>query len=1540
MQPATNSLHSHLPHMGLLDLCDDVSEIIHEVTTLQGCHRENQTLSPKVLTATGHFFLVTDADSSKRSHEKDIPLGTILEIVDDTLLVKTSSQLILLTVAELDGTPIVPGKFRLYGLSPGSCLQNVHSSKEFVHMMAALHDAEEFWVHELQRYEPTTFTRQKLLNRYDDLTDDPDALTVQSTVFKLPALDNPEKISSEYVSLASFVLFIARVCCSDTVHLGLLAKKSGVPAQYKELCSDICPGIFETDLHSRRETAIEKCCKTIVKIFSAGTFLKGVFYRYADLRERREEVRHNLVAAAASSVHEADVSVKSILTDCNFLVLLSPEQMEIIYFANIVHGSSSVLDTLRYYPPFLTSLFSLSRADSLLQTQLLSSEELVAFSRAPKPPCEQPDLMFLFVNQVHKSPGAVALKTTQGQLTYSETLQAVSDLATMLDHHMPESYRVRKRCIGLHLPKSMAYVLSTLACVRVGCPFVPLPADLPKDRLVFIVKDTGVIVMITDELIARNTKFQSLLSDPGVLFKMHLGDMSLVVLELSIDTEKSPEYLESLTSFGAPSVTSLGAPSAISLSVAFTTSVDAPSATRLGVPSASRLCVPSATCFGAPSDISFGKASETSVGDYAAEDVPLQDDCCYVIYTSGSTGRPKGVQVKQSGVVNMARGLISDLDLQPTDITAQFASISFDTSIWEIFPTLLSGGTLAILLENQRLGKEFVHAMCQLQVNVITLTPSVLNICNPENFPTLTKICAAGETCMLSTAIKWTSRRQQSPARPVRFFNSYGPAETTVGATTYEFKQEHYVGVPNQELSIGTAMNGVELYLLDDFMKPVPPGIVGEIYIGGAGVSGGYIGHAAYQNAYKFLPNPFVHSDETSGGERKFLLYKTGDHAIQESNGRVTFLGRLDNQVKIRGNRVDLCEIEQVMMQNEHVDFAVVVLHKCATSSEPTLAAYVSPPTVCVDEVKVRLSHALPSYMLPAFIKLMDVKELPRSNNGKVNRKALEVDESVHDSQFMASGKQMKKTQLTVARLLLRALNLGDELVYSMQPSSSFKALGGSSIHFALLQRLFEDVFHYRVSMNEIASADTVEEFAGIISRRKRMLKANETVEDSSVDSIEGLGMDMIRDSALDLEADTCCHCRQCMVGSPTAKADPHLYENGTSGSHKMTDWIKDIGSSVDPVRTSQRLKILLSGATGFVGAFLLVELLEQTDAHVLCMVRGKSPTHGMNRLADNLAKYGLWKESYSARVEIVLSDLSQCRLGTAEDVYHRICAEVDVVFINAAEVNFNTTYYDHRKVNVLATREFIRVAMTYKRKFLFFVSSLSVFLYPSEPGLVMGEEDMLDDPLLVEGGYGQSKWVGDRLVQQALQHLPGGAIFRPGNVTGRSTDGAGPTDDMFVRCMVGMRQMGSVPDADFPFDLMPVDFCSKAMVEIVGKVLTSSDASQTQQMPTVYHLYNIDTIPFVDLFAGSAVRTVTLTEWRRELWKVMDNPHLVPLTPFFMSKYWDRATCTPLFSTSNTDHAISPQTAQLLKPATQLLTVYKQFLGLSDSENNRLEHI
>jgi amino acid adenylation domain-containing protein len=277
----------------------------------------------------------------------------------------------------------------------------------------------------------------------------------------------------------------------------------------------------------------------------------------------------------------------------------------------------------------------------------------------------------------------------------------------------------------------------------------------------------------------------------------------------------------------------------------------------------------------------------------------------YVIYTSGSTGQPKGVLIEHRGLSNLVQAQIQIFALKPEHRILQFASLSFDASIFEIVMALGIGATLYIVPEEERFGAALSSYLRQHVITHATLPPAVLKTLPATELPVQTLI-SAGEACSPEIVARWAGVRH--------FFNAYGLTETTVWSTVAQLNN-------SSSTSIGRAIANTQIYVLDAHLQPVAIGISGELYIGGVGLARGYLNRPEL-TAARFIPNPFKENNCLSPASR---LYKTGDLVCYLPDGNLQFLSRLDDQVKIRGYRIELAEIESLLSQHPAVQEAVVI---------------------------------------------------------------------------------------------------------------------------------------------------------------------------------------------------------------------------------------------------------------------------------------------------------------------------------------------------------------------------------------------------------------------------------------------------------------------------------------------------------------------------------------------------------------------------------------------------------------------------------------
>ncbi|SFF19357.1 amino acid adenylation domain-containing protein [Nannocystis exedens] len=422
------------------------------------------------------------------------------------------------------------------------------------------------------------------------------------------------------------------------------------------------------------------------------------------------------------------------------------------------------------------------------------------------------------------------------------------------------------------------------------------------------------------------------------------------------------------------------------------------------------------------------------------------DDLAYVIYTSGSTGTPKGALIEHRSAYQFCRNVVAPLGFGPGLRVLQFARLGFDASVIDIFVTLASGGTVHLAHPRDLIpGFELAELLARQRIGLVCLPPSALAMVPRRALPDLRVLIAAGEDCPQELVDAW------APGR--RFFNVYGPTETTVLATIAEC-------TPGRKPPIGRPFAGVETYVLDAALQPVPAGVPGELYVGGTGLARGYLRRPELQ-AERFVAVP------VAGGA---TLYKTGDRARFLPGGEIEFLGRLDHQVKLRGFRIELGEIEAALRQHPGVRDAVVVVQSIA--GDKRLVGYVAAPAAAREDLprslKERLRGRLPDYMVPAEIVVMDA--LPLGPNDKLDRKALPLPGRWGPA---AAERPATGTQEVLAKIWRRVLGVAE-----VGLRDGFFDLGGSSLLLARVQADITAELGVRPSMATLFQFPTLEALA------------------------------------------------------------------------------------------------------------------------------------------------------------------------------------------------------------------------------------------------------------------------------------------------------------------------------------------------------------------------------------------------------------------------------------------------------------------------------
>jgi len=394
------------------------------------------------------------------------------------------------------------------------------------------------------------------------------------------------------------------------------------------------------------------------------------------------------------------------------------------------------------------------------------------------------------------------------------------------------------------------------------------------------------------------------------------------------------------------------------------------------------------------------------------------DSLAYVIYTSGSTGQPKGCMVEHGGVVNYVTHQINTFEITPTEHILFLTNISFDPSVEQIFIALLSGASLYIVDKDLILDeKAFADYINEQEITHIHSVPSLLRAIQPQPFNYLKRIVAGGEQCPADLAEDWAKYHD--------FYNKYGPTEATITAT------QHKVTLPlskgQQSISIGRPVANTKVYILNDALQMVPVGVPGEIYIGGVGVSRGYLNQEKL-TAERFLADPFE-----AGGR----MYKTGDIAKRLSSGNIEFIGRKDSQVKVRGHRVELGEINAKIKAFSSIKDSVTLFDQSRTEAR-LIAFFMENDQTNIQELKAYLSNQLPAYMQPS--ALIAVDHFPLTPNGKADQQAL-LKMAAQSEATEEKVEPETETEIAVAKIWQRLIGIEKVGKYD-----DFFVLGGHSL--------------------------------------------------------------------------------------------------------------------------------------------------------------------------------------------------------------------------------------------------------------------------------------------------------------------------------------------------------------------------------------------------------------------------------------------------------------------------------------------------------------
>ncbi|QYR23254.1 amino acid adenylation domain-containing protein [Paenibacillus sp. sptzw28] len=783
-------------------------------------------------------------------------------------------------------------------------------------------------------------------------------------------------------------------------------------------------------------------------------------------------------------------------------------------------------------------------------------------------------------------------------------------------------------------------------------------------------------------------------------------------------------------------------------------------------------------------------------------------DLAYIIYTSGSTGRPKGALIAHEGVVNLGEVVRRDCRIEAIDVLTQFATFSFDASVWDTIGALFYGATLYLLSPEERVSvEEFASAVERTGTTIIAILPTVFfnqlaAYLSEDGYRKLSRvklITVAGEA-LYGEQVRAFQRKFRDG---IDIVNVYGPTECTVCTTTHIVRG--YIPEDLKNIPIGKPIQNYKIYIVNEENRLCPLNVHGEVYISTVGLARGYLNQPE-KTAEAFIPNPF------QAGER---IYKSGDIAKLLPDGNIEYVGRRDSQIKIRGHRIEIGEIEDSFSKITNVQ-NVAVIPKQDKDGQNILVGYFTSKdgkAESVAEIKQLLGEKLPSYFVPK--RVIQLDEMPISPTGKIDRKKLAGYE--HNEEHQESGEYAapeNETQRIIAAAWQEGLGLGQISLYD-----DFFAIGGDSLAIISVLVLLKPHFP-ELRINDFFQYKTIEG----LSRRVVQLQSDRTEIQYSVPQ-----------GAV-----------QALEEHP-AVLDRSLLE-------------RNFEEAAD---------VLLTGATGYLGCHLLYEMLVQSQASIYCLVRINGSEPGMARLESTMEYYygphGV--ELMKGRVFEVEGNLEQPGLGLGARVRQLLQEKLDTILHCAADVRHFGDADQFAKTNVHGTQDLIELALECVKVIRFHhISTLGI---PEDLALSgkwesIVEKQEFEAELRIDSVYTNSKLEAEKSLIAAAERGLAVSIYRAGNLSCSSETGRFQKNidsNAFYRMIKAILLLGKSPDVNWEVDLTPIDYASKSIVHLALRPDTSG---------RMFHICNPKQIPYSRLvelirscgFEVEMMDSAAYTEW------------------------------------------------------------------------------
>lgn len=782
--------------------------------------------------------------------------------------------------------------------------------------------------------------------------------------------------------------------------------------------------------------------------------------------------------------------------------------------------------------------------------------------------------------------------------------------------------------------------------------------------------------------------------------------------------------------------------------------------------------------------------------------INIPEDTAYVIYTSGSTGNPKGVSISHKNVNNFIATVSRKINFLGNIVSV--TTFCFDIFVLESLLPLQIGQTVVLASDEEQNSPQKLNTLCmKYNVSMLQTTPSKMSLLLYDTsleFIKNLKVVMVGGEPFPSNLLELLKS-----IATAKIYNMYGPTETTVWSTIKELSN-------TDTITIGKPIGNTQVYILDSDNNLVPIGVPGSLYIGGDGVSKGYL-HKPELTSEKFINNPFIDND---------VIYNTGDLARWTTDGEIICLGRSDFQVKLRGLRIELEEIENNIENFPNISKAIVCIKTDSFGRQFICAYFTATTKVSLPKLRDFLNNYLPSYMIPSYYS--QLSSFTYTPNGKIDRKKLpEPVFNTSSKELIAPSTETEKKLSEIFEKLLK--------ISPISVDDNFFEIGGDSL-LALKLQIELLKLGFSIPFADIYKYNSV-----------RQLATHMDSLNSSTNIAKILNADDFKDIDKLLNSDI--------------------------QNVEISNTVVNIGN------------VLLTGATGFLGAHILSYIIDNSPFSVYCLIRQNSLSDTTQKLLNRLNYY--FGSKYDAlinkRIFVVTADIVKNKLDIDKNTEELLNKNISCVINSAANVKHYGSYETFEDINVTGVKNLVDFCNTYHKKFVqistISVSGNSLFdlgnnknnfaedRYFSENDLYIGQS--------LENVYIRSKFFAEKLIlDNVINNNLDAFILRVGNITNRSYDGKfqpNAEENAFSNRIKAFLELGVLPDylKDIYVEFSPVDDIARAVIQSIEHINNLH----------VLHIYNQNHIylsNLLNMIPNNRVQFINDSDFKNILDKKLNN--------------------------------------------------------------------